>query len=63
MVQWFELDMDAACSSLTHARALQSKFTSQSVAGWIDRHSATVGYFQNMGLLKPTSLVLPATFH
>lgn len=27
MVQWFELDMDAACSSLTLARALQPKFT------------------------------------
>lgn len=26
-VHWFELDTDAACSSLTHARALQPKFT------------------------------------
>lgn len=27
MVQWFELDMDAACSSLTRARVLRPKFT------------------------------------
>lgn len=38
MVQWLELDMDAACSRLTHARALQPKFT-LFVTGWLGRHS------------------------
>lgn len=62
MVQSLELDMDASCSSLTHARTLQLKFT-PFVAGWLERHSDQFAPFQNVGPPEPTSLALPAAFH
>lgn len=58
MVQSLELEMDASCSSLTHARTLQHKFT-PFVAGWLERHSDQ----SSLRLSKMWVLLSPPALH